>query len=242
LAKRPLQQRQRQPVAKGLRAPRERVEAKWSSFSSRCGWWHDKAYSDKRGNSAKDGFADRLFAKIVQMLAVDAPEPASIGQRLREQIDPHFLGRPFVPPTGRPDSQNKLAGPQEGERRDALTYLNEWALDAAAPAYCALLGEYGMGKTTTSVAFARDLLVVRDNTPSLPLPIYLDLHHLGDQAKPEPVLDAIIDTVLQRGWQSGRTDTRLSAAEVIRLVQQDGAVAIFDGLDEVLVHLSPAAG
>ncbi len=120
--------------------------------------------------------------------------------------------------------------------------MNEWACDASGPSYCALLSEYGMGKTTTSMAFARDMLIAREATPSLPLPINLDLRHIGDLAKSEPALNTIIDTVLRRSWQSGAADSRLSGQEVIRLVQEEGAIAIFDGLDEVLVHLSPAAG
>ncbi len=183
--------------------------------------------------------AGSVLRKQQDELGIAIPNLASA---LRGQIEPYFLGKPFVPTQGHPDTQDKLDGKSQGEQRDALEYLKEWACDPLAPPYCALLGEYGMGKTTTSMAFARDLLAARETSQALPLPIYLDLRHIGDLAKAEPGLAQIIDTVLQRSWQGGEADTRLAATEVIRLVQQDGAIVIFDGLDEVLVHLSPAAG
>ncbi len=72
--------------------------------------------------------------------------------------------------------------------------------------------------------------------------IYLDLRALGDAAKEEPELKRIIETVLRANWRSGTSAPQLSADEIMRLVQKDGALIIFDGLDEVLVHLSPVAG
>ena len=125
---------------------------------------------------------------------------------------------------------------------NALAFLNEWAREPAGAPDCALLGEYGIGKTTTSMAFAQTLLQDREKSPTLPLPIYLDLRNLGEAAKAEPDLLHIIDTVLRKSWRGGFTDVPLTAEEVVRLVQQEGAIAIFDGLDEVLVHLSPGGG
>ena len=99
-----------------------------------------------------------------------------------------------------------------------------------------------MPKTTTSAELTRRLLEARKADPFQPLPIYLDLRLLGEQAKSAPDLLAILDAVLRRSWHAGRTDAALTAAELVRLVQHEGALVIFDGLDEVLVHLSDAAG
>ena len=213
-----------------------------------------KAYQQLTGNAAKDKFAGELFAKIVDMLSASPPAPSvpveipRIGRRpvdryLREAIDLDLAGIHFVPAEGHPATQNKLEdGGPTGERRDALAFLNEWAREPAGAPYCALLGEYGIGKTTTSMAFAQTLLQDREKSPTLPLPIYLDLRNLGEAAKAEPDLLHIIDTVLRKSWRGGFTDVPLTAEEVVRLVQQEGAIAIFDGLDEVLVHLSPGGG
>jgi WD40 repeat protein len=213
-----------------------------------------KAYEQLSGNAPKNGFAGDLFVKIVEIVATAPSQPPvlpqirKIGGRLvdrylKESIDLDLAEIHFVPTEGHTATQNKLeeTGPP-GERRDALAFLNEWVREPAGAPYCALLGEYGIGKTTTSMAFARGLLEDRATSPGLPLPIYLDLRNLGEAGKAEPNLLQIIDTVLRRSWRGGFTDMPLSAEEVVRLVQQEGALAIFDGLDEVLVHLSPGAG
>ncbi len=48
------------------------------------------------------------------------------------------------------------------QRKDAIDFLMEWLNDPKAQPYCALLGEYGMGKTTTCKALAKHLLDLRD--------------------------------------------------------------------------------
>ena len=134
----------------------------------------------------------------------------------------------------------------DGERFDALEYLLKWATDPKAPPYGALLGEYGMGKTTTCKVLTQALLDRRAAPPEdadnafPPMPFYLDLRHLGDRAKDNPTLETILDTVLTRSWRGG--DAGISAREVIRGVREAGALVIFDGLDEVLVHLTPSGG
>jgi len=131
----------------------------------------------------------------------------------------------------------------QGQRFDALDYLQDWARDPKQPAYGALLGEYGMGKTTTCKALTQALLARREEGDSTtPLPIYLDLRHLGDKAKQEPELATILATILKKSWQGGSLEPEVNAEMVVELVRKQGALIIFDGLDEVLVHLSPANG
>ncbi len=220
-----------------------------------------RAYQACRGNERKDKFVEELFAKIIEMLDRHPREPLEraetstldrlagrvprvrLRQYFQEQIELSLGEIHFVRTEGEVTTQNKLDDSGlAGERRDALEFLREWACDQAGEPYCALLGEYGMGKTTTSMAFAQELLKAREGSSSVPLPIYMDLRNLGEGAKTEPDLLQIIDTVLRKSWRGGFVEIPLSGPEVVRLVQQDGAVAIFDGLDEVLVHLSPAAG
>src|SRR5208282_46555 len=220
-----------------------------------------EAYQGCTGNKRKDEFVGELFAKIIEMLdrhprdLLGKAEALAIGRSLgndakldvsryfQEQIELGLAEIRFVRTEGQLTTQNKLDDSSlVGERRDAVEFLKEWACDQAGEPYCALLGEYGMGKTTTSMALARALLEAREASSSEPLPIYLDLRNLGEAAKSEPDLLQIIETVLCKSWRGGFVEAPLTAPEVVRLVQQEGALAIFDGLDEVLVHLSPAAG
>jgi WD40 repeat protein len=218
-----------------------------------------KAFQQRTTVATKDQFANELFAGISRMLSLavsteaagekirkgPASDPDSL---LRENIEHELADINFIRTQGQIDTLDKVRGAVPwAERRDALEFLLQWARDPEGQCYCALLGEYGMGKTTTSMAFAQALLEARQNEPRGvptrgPLPIYLDLRNLGESAKLEPHLTTIVDKILQKSWRGGQDEVSLSASEVVRLVQQDGAVVIFDGLDEVLVHLSPAAG
>ena len=90
----------------------------------------------------------------------------------------------------------------EGERRDAVQFLLDWAREPDGPTCCALLGSVGIGKTTTSKAFAHRLLQDRDADNTLPMPIYLDLRNLGEVAKASPDLKTILQTLLR--WTLAR--------------------------------------
>jgi hypothetical protein len=209
-----------------------------------------KAFEERRTGKPRKDFVSELFGKIVQRLdAHFAAPPAAAEPRRRPEIwqrddlarEPFALA--FVPPSGRTGTMNKLDDEApDGERKDVVQFLLDWAREPNGPSCCALLGSSGIGKTTTSKAFAHRLLRDREADPSLPIPIYLDLRNLGEAAKQEPDLKTILHTVLRRSWQGGATDMPLEAEEVIRLVRQEAAIVIFDGLDEVLVHLSQQGG
>ena len=125
---------------------------------------------------------------------------------------------------------------------DVQRHLRAWADDSGGRPYLVIFGEYGMGKTTACQAFTRDLLARRRaGDVDARLPIYLDLRNLGDVKLREPTLAQILDDLLSRAWQSGLVD-RPTADEVVDYVQHRRAVVVFDGLDEVLVHLSDRQG
>ena len=63
-----------------------------------------------------------------------------------------------------------------GEARDALNELEAWATNPDGSPFFALLGEVGIGKTTTLKQLTRQLLEKRKADPKkFPLPIYIDL-------------------------------------------------------------------
>lgn len=216
---------------------------------------HDrKAFSQLKGTK-KDEFARELYQQIRQVidLRISSPkQPAAkshhrlFEQQMRNEIECAMENCRFVRTEAHINTLEKLDTTGQDcettpkQRIDALSFLNEWVTEPSAPAYFALLGELGMGKTTTCLAFARDLLNQRKTSPSLPLPIYMDLRLLGERGAGEPSLNQILETVIQKKWQGGRDKIDLSPTDVIRLVQEEGALAIFDGLDEVLVHLTPS--
>ena len=125
---------------------------------------------------------------------------------------------------------------------DVQRHLQTWADDPAGRPYLVVFGEYGMGKTTACQVFTRALIERRrGGDGSGRLPIYLDLRNLGDAKLRAPTLEPILDHLLDRAWQSG-LGARPTAREVIDHVQRQRAVVVFDGLDEVLVHLSEREG
>ncbi|WP_239394846.1 NACHT domain-containing NTPase, partial [Frankia sp. CiP3] len=123
----------------------------------------------------------------------------------------------------------------------AVDRLVTWATEPSPNArhLCALLGDVGMGKTTTAQLFTLALLDRREHDSSVPLPILFDLRDLPAQVIRETAgVKRIVQALLAAG-DLGQVPT---VEEVLDLVASGNCVLIFDGLDEVLVHLEPHAG
>jgi WD40 repeat protein/uncharacterized protein YjbI with pentapeptide repeats len=206
---------------------------------------HRKAFCERTTDNTRDAFARELYQKICALLTEDLDRPPPKFEHhhlaIRDFDEKLFVHTEGVMTTL---SRGLDASPEidPSQRKDALEFLMEWIVDPKAPPYCALLGEYGMGKTTTCKALARDLLQRRELDKTLPLPIYLDLRNVGESARRELVLSEILELILKRSWKSGPGETALTAAELIKLVQSEGTLVIWDGLDEVLVHISDNLG
>ncbi len=123
---------------------------------------------------------------------------------------------------------------------NALDYLRSWLDDAQAPPRFVLLGEYGMGKTVTCQRLVRALEERRADDPTSPAPLYFDLRHVTGLAQGVPGIEATIEQCVQRGWKAAAAGHRDYAA--ICTLRDQGALLIFDGLDEVLVHLDASDG
>lgn len=124
----------------------------------------------------------------------------------------------------------------------AVDRLVAWALDKSPGAryMCALLGDVGMGKTTTTKLLTDHLLKRRRADRATPLPILFDLRNLSPEvARDGANLRRIIEALLDTGDISPH---RPSAEDVLYQVSHGDCVLIFDGLDEVLVHLTPHQG
>ncbi|OQW98016.1 MAG: hypothetical protein BWK73_53465 [Thiothrix lacustris] len=125
-----------------------------------------------------------------------------------------------------------------GEGIVATEYLLEWLRGKDSPAFCALLGEYGMGKTTTCKALTRELLERRKTDKSLPLPIYVDLREYTWDKRVDFTLVDILDHILKKSWKGGHGDVGIKPQDIIDQVQTNCALMIWDGLDEVINHMS----
>ncbi|MEV0568041.1 pentapeptide repeat-containing protein [Dactylosporangium sp. NPDC050588] len=134
--------------------------------------------------------------------------------------------------------ESHLETPDRGPALAAVNRLLEWAVAQDGPRLCALLGDVGLGKTTTAKLFARALLDQRSK--GAPLPLLFDLRDVraGDLSR-AITLDTILDSMLEASRPAAVPRERLSADTVRRRLTQGDAVVIFDGLDEALVHLEP---
>lgn len=143
----------------------------------------------------------------------------------------------YVRSHGVPSKLDKQQAEPLGERREALEFLHDWCGEPSGPRYCALVGETGIGKTTTVQKLASERKTQQRQT------IYLDLRLLGqDAAEKDIELTRILDIILAKSWKSGSVERLVKPLEAIKLVRDHGALVIFDGLDEVLVHLPPTQG
>ena len=136
--------------------------------------------------------------------------------------------------------ETQLDGASTGPAVPAVGRLVGWATDdrPGAPRLCALLGDVGMGKTTTAKLFTRRLLELRARGELVPLPILFDLRDVRVATLGAAMtLDAILDAMLDATRPPDVPAERLCAQVVRTRLAQGDAVVVFDGLDEVLVHL-----
>ncbi|HEX8702735.1 MAG TPA: TIR domain-containing protein [Myxococcaceae bacterium] len=216
-------------------------------------------YDQMRGGPQKRDFALKLYLAIEKRLdAHFSPPPSSPppGPRGPEPRGADVLADHFpVPEDTRHFQRTKghkfalgdlerldkgsLGRAERAQARDALEELEAWATNATAPPFFALLGEYGIGKTTTLKQFTRHLLKERKTRPELPLPIYVDIRdYVGTSKDSVPTIDQLLTDIIQRSWKL--RDRTITPQDVLRLVQEEGAIILFDGLDEKIVHLPPA--
>jgi len=123
---------------------------------------------------------------------------------------------------------------------DLIPALMEWAKDHSTPPFCALLGEYGTGKTVSCQMLADQINAERKmlKAGELPLALYFDLRRVDAEQLSNFAIDPIIEQLLR----SADYAHKLKARELIDWVRAHPALVIFDGLDEVLVHLDPKRG
>jgi hypothetical protein len=122
------------------------------------------------------------------------------------------------------------AGSCDAASIDIVDELLNWAGERRGPRITALLGEFGMGKTTTCQLFTEQLLEKCKLDKTLPLPIYLDLRNL--QGLKDPGNTDLVD-FLPSLLKAHFPDKTPDAAKLLEYVRKEGCIVVFDGLDEV---------
>ena len=131
--------------------------------------------------------------------------------------------------------------PARGKAVPAVDRLVGWASSTGpdAPRLCALLGDLGMGKTTTAKLFTERLLGLRGKDSQVPVPVLFDLRDISVTALPaQPTLKAVVTQLLDATGDAAE----MTADQVLAAIAGGNCLVIFDGLDEVLVHLDPQQG
>lgn len=136
------------------------------------------------------------------------------------------------------ESQRTGAECEEGAVRDAIGELEDWVTRQEEPAFLALLGDVGVGKTTTLKRFTRQLIEKRQKAPEkYPLPIYIDLcHYMAEKPGQVPTLEELLTSTMRR--MGGAQNQPLTSADLLHLVRESGALIMFDSVDEKMVHFT----
>ena len=204
----------------------------------------DKCYDRCTGNKRKD-FISELFAQIEKLIdkvpPKNPPQPPfckggseevecvdyeeHISQRMWLEAEKGFDKNHTHSRARATSIQNVQNLLEKGkplasdEGVIATEYLLEWLTGKDSPPFCALLGEYGMGKTTTCKALARELLERRKTDKTLPLPIYLDLREYTWDKRVDFTLNDILDQNLKKSWKGGQLDVGIQPQDIIDQVQ-----------------------
>ena len=204
------------------------------------------------GDSSKQYFANHVLDVVTRALTTDSehtPRTCELRDEMAEELSNHGrldLTAEAVPARAVVGTFEALQGDdapslvsRAADTPHAVERLVSWArgLDDERSSLCALLGNLGTGKTTSAVLLTRRLLELRKTGEQVPLPIYFDLRDLS----PTTLKDFGLRTLLTQLLANSSLST-ITVDNVLATVQDELTLVIFDGLDEVLVHLSPGDG
>ncbi|PXX37206.1 NACHT domain-containing protein [Undibacterium pigrum] len=140
-------------------------------------------------------------------------------------------------------------GSQESDPRKVVAFddILAWLSEPEERPIYALLGEYGMGKTTTLQRVTAHLQQQRKLNIDSPAPLYFDLRKVDTLLAASalhpgkvPTLQETISDCLRNGYL--QTDGVLPNYEDVVDSIDSGALVIFDGLDEVLSRIGDKQG
>lgn len=164
--------------------------------------------------------------------------------RTEYDIDLRFVGPRALATTldkFKPGEESSTRPRDRDAAVEVLDYLQRWLLRPDGAPVFALLGEYGMGKTVTCQRLSRTLNAAYSKDSMQRPALYFDLRALQNQRGRIPTLQDILHELIARDYRGPDGEPSLTPARVHALLDQ-GALVIFDGLDEALVHFDEAPG
>ena len=192
-----------------------------------------------KGGTSKQDFANRVLDLVKQKLASYQLSPYKyVSETMAQNLSRHARFEPINDPVSAYAVVGSFNSRTAGSFL-AVERLVEWSCSPEKndSHLCALLGDLGIGKTTTSILLTRKLLELRKSDRQLPLPIYFDLRDLS----PKALTDFGLRTVLAR-LLSVSTASPVEVDDLLDTIRSENTLVIFDGLDEILLHLSPGDG
>ena len=193
------------------------------------------------GGTSKQDFANRVLDLVKRNLELASYQLSPykyVSETMAQNLSTHAKFEPVNDPVSAYAVVGSFNARNAGSFL-AVERLVEWSrsLEKNDSHLCALLGDLGIGKTTTSILLTRKLLELRKSDRQLPLPIYFDLRDLS----PKTLTDFGLRTVLTR-LLSVSTASPVEVDDLLETIRSENTLVIFDGLDEILVHLSPGDG
>ena len=193
------------------------------------------------GGTSKQDFANRVLDLVKRNLEFASYQLSPykyVSETMAQNLSTHAKFEPVNDPVSAYAVVGSFNARNAGSFL-AVERLVEWSrsLEKNDSHLCALLGDLGIGKTTTSILLTRKLLELRKSDRQLPLPIYFDLRDLS----PKTLTDFGLRTVLAR-LLSVSTASPVEVDDLLETIRSENTLVIFDGLDEILVHLSPGDG
>ena len=240
----------------GIASEAWRRDVRWALVKAISDWGDG---GKKVAKEQRQKLAAHNAAEFVRKVLDDGPfgrggEPKSAPERPVAKAR-HYDPRkgPFKPLPAEEDQADALAKPHPGDRLRAaesgedceqglrvMDALRDWASNDKSPDIFALLGEYGMGKTTTCLRFYEELRRKRESGEPGREPLLFNLKEASVVDGRAPTLEQTLQECMERGWIGYRRGD-LDLDRILD-VMADGAVVMFDGLDEMLVKLTQSAG
>ena len=218
----------------------------WLIVKAICDWGVNKYNSNKEKDQKRA--ADNAAHVIYEALRFwNQPGRGKIAA-LTDLNRMEKAGRSFINISGIPVSMHKDKNYLDGQSpspkgTSVAETLKNWATQTEGPHCFALLGEYGMGKTIACQRLAKELREQRQNgKPATPLALYFDLRHLTGLKERVPTLAEALEECMERGWIDQNSEGKFTLEQLYSLLENQAAVIILDGLDEVLVKLDEADG
>lgn len=226
-----------------------------------------RAFSELRDSSKQLEFSQELFQRTLRVLKSrldvqtveqsETFEPVSwpiesryeIEVSAREELLPKMPNlRLTMEEPVRDDAEPDQLPPIKLARTetDVVEMLESWLENDHSTPYGLLLGETGMGKTTSTLHLAKIRSQAHRDGKAAPV-VWLDCRRLSAawvRSHTDLDLDDLLKQLLTSSLLGGATTSHdaISPDQVKRLITEQRGLIIVDGLDEVLVHIGEKQG